>query len=178
MTYQTQQRPAATGRRVEQGQQFHVQSASAEPLLQRLEGVRRTGEGRWSARCPAHADRSPSLAIAELPEKVLVRCYAGCQTADVLAAIGLTFSDLFPARHWPETPEERRRARRAIREAGWSSALSVMAVEASVVRIAARQVAAWVPLSDEDDARLALAVQRIEGAASVLVEAATWRPTP
>ena len=41
---------------------------------------------------------------------------------------------------------------------------------------AAKDVARWSPLSEEDDARLTTAVERINSAASVLVEAANWRP--
>lgn len=52
----------------------------------------------------------------------------------------------------------------------------MLAVEATVVRIAAAQVARWEPLSDEDDARLAQALARIDGAANVFVEATAWRP--
>lgn len=69
---------------------------SAETLLDRLEAVR-GGNGRWIARCPAHDDRSPSLSVRELPDgRLLVHCHAGCGAADVVAAVGLSLSDLFP----------------------------------------------------------------------------------
>ena len=42
--------------------------------------------------------------------------------------------------------------------------------------IAARQLAGWQYLSEEDDKRLAEAVDRIDHAAAVLVEAANWKP--
>lgn len=42
----------------------------------------------WMARCPAHDDSSPSLAIsAGRHGKVLVRCHAGCDQRDVIAAL-------------------------------------------------------------------------------------------
>src|SRR5262249_16569292 len=42
----------------------------------------------WMARCPAHDDRAPSLAIANAKDgKVLVRCHAGCDQRDVIAAL-------------------------------------------------------------------------------------------
>lgn len=60
-----------------------------------------SGEG-WSCRCPAHEDRSPSLSIGTGADgHALVKCHAGCQTADVLAAIGLTTRDLMPERDGP-----------------------------------------------------------------------------
>lgn len=66
-------------------------------LLERLEKVCATGPGRWIACCPAHADHSPSLSICELGDgRILLHCFAGCQTHGVLAAIGLEFSNLFP----------------------------------------------------------------------------------
>lgn len=52
------------------------------------------GRGSWT--CPAHEDRSPSLSVKEADDgRVLVHCFAGCETADVLAALGRTLADLF-----------------------------------------------------------------------------------
>jgi len=68
----------------------------AQKLLNRLEKVRRTGEGRYMACCPAHDDRTPSLSIKECDDgRLLVHCFAGCPTDDVMAAVGLTMADLF-----------------------------------------------------------------------------------
>jgi DNA primase len=41
-----------------------------EKLITRLEGVKRTGPGRYTARCPAHHDKSPSLVVAEREGKI------------------------------------------------------------------------------------------------------------
>jgi putative DNA primase/helicase len=58
----------------------------AESLAKAL-GGRRTGSA-WMARCPAHDDREPSLAISETRDgKVLVCCHAGCDQRDVIAAL-------------------------------------------------------------------------------------------
>lgn len=66
-------------------------------LLSHLDGVRETGHGKYVARCPAHDDKSPSLAIKDCGDgRVLLHCFAGCETEDVLSAIGLTFSDVMP----------------------------------------------------------------------------------
>ena len=76
-----------------------------------------TGVERWQARCPAHADRSPSLSIrVGLDGRVLVHCFAGCEASAVLTALGLTWRDVCGA---PITPEQARRATRlrAAREA-------------------------------------------------------------
>jgi putative DNA primase/helicase len=49
--------------------------------------------GRWSprggmCRCPAHADRSPSLSVRPGRSRLLFHCFAGCHTDDVLRALG------------------------------------------------------------------------------------------
>ncbi len=55
---------------------------------------------KFTARCPVHDDRSPSLSVREGTDgRALVYCFAGCETRDVIAAIGLTWSDLFPPGH-------------------------------------------------------------------------------
>ena len=83
---------------------------SAAALLVRLEGVRQTGSGRWLARCPAHDDQHPSLSIRELDNgRVLIHDFAGCSPHDVLNAIGLPFSALFPdGARGQRLPHERR----------------------------------------------------------------------
>ena len=64
-------------------------------FLSRLDGVRSRGNGRYTAKCPAHADRSPSLSIREVGPRILLRCFAGCETSHIMTAIGLTMADLF-----------------------------------------------------------------------------------
>ena len=55
-----------------------------------------SGSG-WMACCPAHDDQNPSLSISEGKDgRVLLNCFAGCSNDSVLAALGLTESDLFP----------------------------------------------------------------------------------
>lgn len=46
--------------------------------------------GAFRARCPAHEDSSPSLTIARgQRQPVVVHCFAGCETRDILAALDL-----------------------------------------------------------------------------------------
>jgi hypothetical protein len=59
---------------------------TAEAIAKAL-GGRKAGTA-WMARCPAHDDRDPSLSIADARDgKVLVRCHAGCDQRDVIAAL-------------------------------------------------------------------------------------------
>jgi hypothetical protein len=75
-----------------------------ETLLAKLPGVKRAGNG-WSARCPAHDDRRASLSIAQGDDgTALVKCHAGCDTAAILAAVGLKLADLFSPKTGPTPP--------------------------------------------------------------------------
>jgi len=68
-------------------------------VLDRLEGVRQRGEG-YQAVCPAHDDHDPSLSVAGGEDgRALLKCFAGCDTEEVVAAIGLKMSDLFERRN-------------------------------------------------------------------------------
>ncbi len=70
--------------------------ASARDLLGKLRGVKASGEGSWMAFCPAHDDKkSRSLSVAERGDRVLLNCFAGCEPASVLRAVGLELQDLF-----------------------------------------------------------------------------------
>ena len=65
-----------------------------EVLLPRLDGVRMSG-GSWMARCPSHEDRTASLSIGRGKEHpVVLNCRAGCDSLDVLKALGLTWETL------------------------------------------------------------------------------------
>jgi hypothetical protein len=67
-----------------------------EAFLSRLEKVRKSGQNRWRACCPAHNDRSPSLDIAlGNDDRILIDCKAGCKSSDVVSAMGLRWADLF-----------------------------------------------------------------------------------
>lgn len=70
---------------------------TAAEVAQGLGGALQTGS-QWLARCPVHADRTPSLALRDGDGgRLLVHCFAGCVGADVwgrLRQLGLagTFS--------------------------------------------------------------------------------------
>lgn len=58
---------------------------------------RDTRQNHFMATCPAHEDRNPSLGVDDKGDRIMVRCYAGCHTDDVMTAIGLELKDLFDA---------------------------------------------------------------------------------
>ena len=80
-----------------------------ERILERLDAVSRNGNG-WKARCPGHEDRAPSLSVGEGDDgRVLLRCWAGCEVGEIVAAMGLEMGDLFEQRgegvgHPPNAP--------------------------------------------------------------------------
>jgi len=133
---------------------------SVETLLSRLDKVRRTGAGRWIARCPAHDDKSPSLSVRELDDgRALLHCFAGCAAADVLAAVGLELSDLFPEPIGDRRPERQPFSAEDV--------LRCLEFEATLVYLAAVDICAGRALSGEDIERLAVAVARINAALEV-----------
>ncbi|MEC4747174.1 CHC2 zinc finger domain-containing protein [Methylomicrobium sp. Wu6] len=132
-----------------------------ERIVSRLDRVRRTGFGRFVARCPAHSDKSPSLTIAEKEGRVLLHCFAGCEPADVLAAVGLTFADLYP-----ERPAYNKSPRSA--QFNPYDVLKCLTYEAAIVTLAAAQVSTGHELTAADAERVALAHERLRDAAKLM----------
>lgn len=133
---------------------------SADNLLQHLQKIKQTGAGRWVACCPAHEDRSPSLSIRETDDgKVLVHCFAGCSVSEVVSAVGMDLSDLFPPRDNDQhfTKGERR-------PIPATDILRAIAFESTLVLVAAADLLAGNPFNETDRARLALAAARIQAA--------------
>ena len=65
-----------------------------DDFLSRLDEVKRHN-ARWSAKCPAHADRSPSLSVMEGGKGILLRCWAGCTLNEICHSLGIEQKDLF-----------------------------------------------------------------------------------
>lgn len=73
-------------------------------IIDRLDKLKKAGKG-YQARCPAHEDNGPSLSLRVGDDgRVLLHCHAGCSTASVVAALGLSMSDLFPPSSTPRRP--------------------------------------------------------------------------
>lgn len=118
-------------------------------LLNLLQGVKRTGKGQWLAKCPAHEDRSPSLSVRCCDDgRWLVHCFAGCDTHDILGAMGLEIADLFPEPlyHKAKPIEARITA---------MDALKCLSREAGVIAILASDLAEGKPVDADRAARAA-----------------------
>jgi len=79
-----------------------------ERIARALGGARRSGAD-WMARCPAHEDRNPSLALSERNGKLLAHCFAGCEQSAVIEA--LRARGLWPEPERREPPKQNRKGR-------------------------------------------------------------------
>lgn len=69
---------------------------TAEDFVSRLEQARPRSSGKWLAKCPAHhPDKTPSLSICESGTRILIRCFSGCTSLEIVSAMGLEMRDLF-----------------------------------------------------------------------------------
>lgn len=167
---QSRKRPAATGPNRHTLRKSDVRP-SAEPaqlLLARLDGVQTSGKG-WRARCPSCEGKSRKLSIGTGNDGcVLLHCFAGCPAAEVLGAIGLSLSDLYPEPVRGTSPMAKRERKQAMQAHAWAAALEVLAHESNVVALAASDLAKGNPLNETDNDRLALALDRIQQAREVM----------
>jgi hypothetical protein len=133
---------------------------SATALLERLDGVKPTGPGRWVARCPAHEDRQPSLSIRELDDgRVLLHDFAGCDVREILSAMSLTFDALFPPK--PLGAHARGERRPFLP----TDVFEIARREIGVAAIIACDMRQQRTISDEDMERLFIVVERLNGIA-------------
>lgn len=63
-------------------------------ILNRLKGVKRLGEDCYQVQCPCHDDKRASLTVTRRGDKILMHCHAGCDTRDIVSALGIEMRDL------------------------------------------------------------------------------------
>jgi putative DNA primase/helicase len=68
--------------------------ALAEAFAALCNSPQPTADG-WEACCPSHHDITPSLSITPHHDRILIYCHAGCDASSIVAALSLTFADLF-----------------------------------------------------------------------------------
>jgi len=130
---------------------------SVDALLDRLQKVRKTATGKWTACCPAHEDKNPSLAIAEGDDgRVLIKCFAACPVEDILSAVGLTFDAIFPERLKDHQYKPIRKPFPA------ADTLEMLRTEVMIVWLAACDISKGIALDTEKKARLDKAASLIE----------------
>ena len=126
--------------------------------------------GRCQARCPAHDDCDPSLSLKQTHDRALLNCFAGCETEDVLSALGLAFSDVMPERIGQNHTYKLVRNRITAKEA-----LGTLDHESLVVAIIGADILEHKRVDDETWARLASAVERINTARAMCAPARVGR---
>ena len=133
-------------------------------LLDRLSHVKQTRPGRWQARCPAHDDRSPSLAITETAEgTILIKCWAGCGAGEIVGAVGLELRDLFPPRFDGAAYQGSKAPRYSAHEV-----VKTVITEATILELAYRTLERGDALSLPDQGRVELAIQAIDSCREVV----------
>lgn len=138
-------------------------------VVARLKGVRRQGAG-FRADCPnGHERLRSSLALVQAEDgRLLMTCFACHDTPGILACIGLSLGDLFPRHGIQRGPAGCGLPKQTFRSVAWASALRVLALEATVVAVAASEIRAGRSLSDADWQRFDTACSRIQVAREVL----------
>lgn len=128
-------------------------------ILSRLAGVRKVAKG-WQAKCPAHQDRSPSLIVSQRSNgSIGLHCFAGCQTHDVVAAIGLTMADLFAdSPHEPGYVPPRRMGMTH------ADALRMLGTEAGILAVFTADLMEGKAVTDADLTRVGIAASKIQRA--------------
>lgn len=76
-------------------------------ILGRLDHVQGSGDS-YTARCPAHDDRKASLKIDERDGRILLHCFAGCDTERICQALGIQMRDLFTEARAEDKPAPQR----------------------------------------------------------------------
>lgn len=137
-------------------------SAPIDLVLARLDGfkLRENGRDRWRSCCPGHGGSNPSalsIGVGQ-DDQVLLRCWQGCDVNQVVSALGLDLSDL-----WPPKPQTAHHSapikRRRLLTAG--QALDLLDQEASLAFLCASDMAKGQALSEETRQRLLKSAARI-----------------
>lgn len=78
-----------------------------EEIVKGLLECKKINSNSYMAKCPAHNDKRASLSIKESNEKILIHCFAGCKTEDIVKRMGVTMKDLFREKY--ENKEKNKR---------------------------------------------------------------------
>lgn len=135
---------------------------SVDLLLSKLDKVRKSGKNSWRSCCPGHNGNNPTaLSITETDDgMVLLKCHTGCGVDQIVSSVGLELSDLFPEK--PIDGHSRKPERLPFNP---RDVLAAMWQEAMIVYLCGADIAKGKQLSEQERARLLVAVSRIKAAA-------------
>jgi hypothetical protein len=131
--------------------------ADLSAILNALDGVKKLPNGKYQARCPAHNDKSPSLAISETGDgKVLIKCWAGCEFEKIVSALGLQKKDFFPVSNLPKSEHKAHYPRFNAYEM-----FPLLSQESLIALMAIQQLGQGQPLNADDVQRVNQAINTI-----------------
>ncbi len=113
------------------------------------------GPVQWTACCPAHEDKSPSLSVRDAGDKILFHCFAGCSGEDILGALKLEWRDVHVGDRWEV-------AKRGAAGAAHLRVPEQESLDRSVLALAASAMRNGETLNAEDTARVYLARRRMQ----------------
>ena len=69
--------------------------------------AKRRPNGQYLVKCPAHADKTPSLSVGQGKHGgIILKCFAECSAEAICEALGITLRDLMPPSGGPEPRRE------------------------------------------------------------------------
>jgi hypothetical protein len=133
--------------------------SNIDTILNCLSKVKALGHGRYKALCPCHSEKTPSLSVTDLGDgRIIAHCFGcGANGLDIVAAIGLEPSELFP-----KQPKNERQGYKPVRKPfPAADVLESLLHEATIVMLAASDICNGVAVSKADFERIELANKRI-----------------
>ncbi len=127
-------------------------------ILSKFQKVYKSGNDQWQCLCPVHDDKSPSVGIKSTKDgRILIHCFSGCPTNEILDAVGISFDDLFP----DKLENEYKPIKRAFNP---YVVLTSLSNEVLLCALAAMDLSKGKILNEVDKQRLILAYSRIKEA--------------
>jgi len=124
--------------------------------LNNFDGVRETGNGQYSCRCPAHEDKSASLGIKEGDgNRILLNCFAGCDVKSILESVGLDWKDILPDNKLYQAEKHKFNP---------FAVLKMIRDEVLIIGLSSADIRNGKPLNDKDHNRLMEAVGNVRDA--------------
>lgn len=128
-------------------------------ILSRLQKVKKSGPASWMARCPSHDDKTASLVITDAGDgKVLLNCFAGCDTHSILQSIGMDWDDVMPEKAIGHRISPTKPVIYA------TEAIGLIRQECQIVLLCAMYYRKGKHVTDDDWERVLLAMERINKA--------------
>jgi len=133
--------------------------ANLDLILSRLHKVKTLGNNSYSALCPVHEEKTPSFNIKLLDDdRVIMHCFGcGCTGVDALRALDIELDAMFPEKIDGIDKHGYKMTRKPFFS---EEKLKSLALESTIIMLAANDVLRGKQLSDDDIQRIELASKR------------------